>query len=277
MCGLELRLGLGAVTTARASDTGFPWKYPDHAQVTQPRRCDYRNLVTIALVDTSEGEISPTPLPRADFKRYVARDAHRPAEPADAIADRRNPAAGGAGRPAHAACRPGCLRAVQHRGDHRLLRRPPRAHAPPAIRPRPYAGPDRRQTPGRRRADDAGGAGAGVQLGTVPRHRHHAAGDPGERTARISRRDPYRPAGDAAGEMEDRFPDGRARHASGRRFVSAVAAPVVHSGRRHRRGHAVGRRRADTLDRLGLPDRRPPPCLRRARPVAVCPAMPRTR
>ena len=38
--------------------------------------------------------------------------------------------------------------------------------------------------------------------------------------------DPHRPAGDATREMEDRFPDGRARHAAGRRHVSAAAAPV---------------------------------------------------
>ncbi len=53
--------------------------------------------------------------------------------------------------------------------------------------------------------------------GAVSRHRHHAAGDPGQRPARIPRRHPHRPAGDAAGQVEDRLPDGRARHAAGGR------------------------------------------------------------
>ena len=200
----------------------------------------------------------------------VSGDADRPAEPADAVAHRGDPAAGGAGRAAPAACRPGRLRGVQRRGDHRLLRRQAGPHAPPAIRPRPHARPDRRQTAGRRRADDAGGPGTAVRGGPVPRHRHHAARDPGQRAARIPRRSPHRPAGDPARQMEDRLPDGRARHAAGRRLVGAVAAPVVHPGQRHRRDHAVGRRRADAVDRLGLPDRRVAPRLRLRAPLLAC-------
>ena len=66
-------------------------------------------------------------------------------------------------------------------------------------------------------ADDAGRHGPAVALRAVSRDRHHAARDPGQRPARIPGRHPDRPAGDPAGEMEDRLPDGRPRHAAGRR------------------------------------------------------------
>ena len=56
-----------------------------------------------------------------------------------------------------------------------------------AVRPRPDARPDRRQAAGRRGADDAGRPGAAVRLGSLSCDRHHAAGDPGERAARIPR------------------------------------------------------------------------------------------
>ena len=71
--------------------------------------------------------------------------------------------------------------------------------------------------------------------------------------------DPHRPAGHAARQVEDGVPDGRARHAAGGRLHRALAAPVVPAGHPDRRGDAVGRRRADVVDRLGLPDRRPAP------------------
>ena len=76
--------------------------------------------------------------------------------------------------------------------------------------------------------------------------------------------DPYRPAGHAARQVEDRLPDGRTRHPARRRLDCALAASVIHPGHRHRRGHAVGRRSADVVDRLGLPHRRRAPCLRAA-------------
>ena len=93
--------------------------------------------------------------------------------------------------------------------------------ASPAVRSRPHARPDRRQAAGRRGADDAGRPGTPVHLGPVSRHRHHAARDPGERTARVPRRDPHRAAGHAARQMEDRLPDGRARHPARRRLDRA--------------------------------------------------------
>ena len=49
------------------------------------------------------------------------------------------------------------------------------------------------------------------------------------------------------------------------RCLGPAAAPAVPAGRRDRRDDAVGRRRTDPVDRMGLSDRRPAPRLRSAR------------
>src|SRR5580698_4655741 len=55
--------------------------------------------------------------------------------------------------------------------------------------------------------------------------------------------------------MEDRFPDGCARHAVGRQFLGSVAAYRLPPGRCDRRSDAVGGRGTDAGDRMGLSDR----------------------
>src|SRR3954451_18854217 len=87
-------------------------------------------------------------------------------------------------------------------------------------------------------------AGAGD---SVPR-------DPGFRPARIFGGAACRLAGIAAGEMEDRDPDGRDRGPDRRQRRSGVSA-----GRGDRRDPAVGGRAADPGDRLRLSPRRPRP------------------
>ena len=69
-----------------------------------------------------------------------------------------------------------------------------------------------------------------LRPGAVSRHRHHAARNPGQRAAGIPRRHPHRPAGDAAGQVEDRLPDGRAGYVAGgqhrREFLHLGFLPV---------------------------------------------------